>query len=59
MAKTNKTVFVFNTVPRLVPVLHVVWMVRHLLDHLLQQVVAGEHRVQLAVMVLALKQGSN
>ena len=36
---------------RLVPVLHVVRVVRHLLDHLLQQVVAREHRVQLALTV--------
>ena len=39
----------------LVPVLHVVRVVRHLFDHLLQEVVAREHRVQLALPVGFLK----
>ncbi len=41
--------------PRLVPVLHVVRMVRDLLDHVLQQVVPRKHRVQLAVFILILE----
>ena len=38
-----------------VPVLHVVRVVSHLLDHLLQEVVAREHRVELALPVGFLK----
>ena len=41
--------------PGLVPVLHVVRVVRDLLDHVLEEVVAREDRVQLAVRVLVLE----